>query len=81
MSESIHDLLIVWSVSAQKAFLDTLERIENEDVGTARLVLQRVEKSMSLFDRCGSNAAGQFLPGTGMSAMAETKQASLSSIP
>ena len=48
MSESIHDLSIIWSASAQKAFLDTLKRIENEDVGTARLVLQRVEKSMSL---------------------------------
>lgn len=48
MSESIHDLSIIWSASAQKAFLNTLERIENEDIGTARLVLQRVEKSMSL---------------------------------
>ncbi|MFZ6675254.1 type II toxin-antitoxin system RelE/ParE family toxin [Undibacterium sp. Xuan67W] len=48
MSESIHDLSIIWSASAQKAFLETLERIENEDIGTARLVLQRVEKSMSL---------------------------------
>lgn len=48
MSESPYELSIIWSASAQKAFLDTLERIENEDIGTARLVLQRVEKSMSL---------------------------------
>lgn len=48
MSESIHDLSIIWAASAQKAFLETLERIENEDLGTARLVLQRVEKSFSL---------------------------------
>lgn len=48
MSESIHELSIIWSVSAEKAFLETLERIQSEDAGTARLVLQRVDKSISL---------------------------------
>jgi plasmid stabilization system protein ParE len=40
--------LINWSTSAQKAFLNTLARIKNEDAGAARLVLQRVEKSLVL---------------------------------
>lgn len=48
MSDSVHELSIVWSKRAERAFLDTLARIENEDAGTARLVLQRVEKSISL---------------------------------
>ena len=48
VSESTFELSIIWSVSAQKAFLDTLKRIESEDIKTARLVFQRVEKSMSL---------------------------------
>ena len=48
VSEPAFELSIVWSASAQKAFLDTLKRIESEDIGTARLVFQRVEKSMSL---------------------------------
>lgn len=44
----MHSLAVVWSVSAQKAFFATLEKIENEDPGTARLVIQRVDKSITL---------------------------------
>ncbi len=44
----MHSLAVVWSASAQKAFFSTLEKIENEDVGTARLIIQRVDKSITL---------------------------------
>ena len=47
-SDSIHELSIVWIASEQKAFLEALDRIEHEDVGTAKLVLRRVDKSISL---------------------------------
>jgi hypothetical protein len=44
-----HDALeIVWAFSAQKAFLASLHRIENEDKGTANLIVKRVDKSLSL---------------------------------
>lgn len=48
MADSVHELSIIWSSSAEKTLLNTLDRIESEDAGTARLVLQRVEKSISL---------------------------------
>ena len=48
MADSVHSLAVVWSASAQKAFFSTLEKIENEDVGTARLIIQRVDKSITL---------------------------------
>jgi plasmid stabilization system protein ParE len=48
VADSVHSLAVVWSASAQKAFFSTLEKIENEDVGTARLIIQRVDKSITL---------------------------------
>lgn len=48
MSDFAHSLTVVWSVSAQRAFFATLEIIENEDAGMARLLIQRVDKSISL---------------------------------
>ncbi len=44
----MHSLAVVWSASAQRAFFSTLEKIENEDAGTARLVIRRVDKSITL---------------------------------
>jgi plasmid stabilization system protein ParE len=44
----MHSLAVVWSASAQKTFFASLEKIENEDAGTARLIIQRVDKSISL---------------------------------
>jgi plasmid stabilization system protein ParE len=48
VSNSLHLLVIVWSASAQKAFFTSLEKIENEDTGTARMIIQRVDKSLTL---------------------------------
>ncbi|WP_395008082.1 hypothetical protein [Undibacterium sp.] len=48
MADSVHSLAVVWSASAQRAFFSTLEKIENEDAGTARLVIRRVDKSITL---------------------------------
>lgn len=48
MNDSVHPLTIVWSASAQRAFFATLEKIDNEDAGTARLIIQRVDKSITL---------------------------------
>lgn len=42
------ELSVRWSDRAQKAFLDSLDRIAEEDPATARLVLKRVEKSIAL---------------------------------
>jgi hypothetical protein len=48
VSDSVNELSVAWSRSAEKAFLSTLEKIELEDIGTANLVLKRVDKAISL---------------------------------
>ncbi|GAC1609280.1 MAG: hypothetical protein NVS3B3_15520 [Aquirhabdus sp.] len=72
VSESTYDLSIIWSASAQKAFLDTLERIEKEDIGTARLLLQRVEKSISLLAIQPGMGTFTAMPGVRRYAIAQT---------
>jgi plasmid stabilization system protein ParE len=42
------ELSVRWSARAQKTFLDSLDRIFEEDPATARLVLKRVEKSIAI---------------------------------
>lgn len=64
MTGSAHTLAIVWSASAQEAFLASLEKIENEDVGTARLIIQRVDKSLSLI--AAQPSIGTFTAMTGV---------------
>lgn len=64
MTDSVHSLAIVWSSSAQKAFFATLERIENEDAGTARLIIQRVDKSITLI--AAQPSLGTFTAMTGV---------------
>jgi plasmid stabilization system protein ParE len=48
VTDYVHSLTVVWSASAQSAFFASLEKIENEDAGAARLIIQRVDKSINL---------------------------------
>jgi len=48
VSDSTHALLIRWTTNAYQALVNSLAHIENEDTFAARLVLQRVEKSLLL---------------------------------
>lgn len=72
MSDSIHELSIVWSASAEKAFLETLERIQSEDAAAARLVLQRVDKSISLLALQPSMGTFTAMPGVRRYAIPQT---------
>lgn len=64
MTDSAHTLAVVWSATAQKAFFATLEKIENEDAGTTRLIIQRVDKSISLI--AAQPSLGTFTAMTGV---------------
>jgi len=46
--DSPPELIVKWSVGAQKAFSDSLARIFEEDPATARVVQKRVADSISI---------------------------------
>lgn len=64
MGDSVQSLTVVWSASAQSAFFTTLEKIDNEDAGTARLIIQRVDKSITLI--AAQPSLGTFTAMTGV---------------
>jgi plasmid stabilization system protein ParE len=63
VSDNEHELNVRWSASAQKAFLNTLDRIAEEDSLVASQVLKRVGKSIVILAQQPGLGTFTALPG------------------